>query len=527
MTHFPIKDLKRADYNPRIMPDAEMQSLMKSIESKGFIEPIVVNVVKDRYGVIVGGHQRLTAVEKLIAKGIHPKGIKLKEETQGAWMIPCFTVELTIEEEKEANIALNRIHGKFDEDKLFDIIVGMQESPTISSSGLSEKEIMAVIHSHDDVVEKTDINASVCDRCSELKLMVQGHARKSRHPIKVSDKDFQIVNDAIIGMPRKDALEDATDVIEGVTFRQGQEFFIAERVEYPESGGIFVHYKGMPFPAKGFPTPEASFRNDIVKRITLTIAKGFTGPELILPAAMFAILPWKLKKKAINRVLENYCRIGQWLFIGSFQKYERLTPTAKAVRKIVDSMCVSLGLSDDVIQMLGKVVSHIIELDDAYRYRLQDLMSETSKTELSELPFNAVSRIAEIAYKREKMAAVRSTLKAVSALMHVIVVYPKTRKAFKRAISNLSIDEFKGMQLDNADRYHVLLRDDYDFTGRPFDERRNIYIDFHTFSKCCRSGVLEKKYNHGVETICKKCGKKCEWTQEFPPKMTVTATEKQ
>lgn len=156
MTHFPIKDLKRADYNPRIMPDVEMESLMKSIETHGFVEPIVVNVNKERYGVIVGGHQRLTAIERLIAKGIVPKGIKdldqeLLDELRdgkgplGVYRIPCFEVDLTLEAEKQLNIGLNKIHGKFDEDKLYSLIVDMKQSPTLPTTGFREDEISRIL----------------------------------------------------------------------------------------------------------------------------------------------------------------------------------------------------------------------------------------------------------------------------------------------------------------------------------------------------------------------------------------------
>ena len=160
MTYFPIKDLKRADYNPRIMADAEMQSLMKSIETHGFVEPIVVNTRKERYGVIVGGHQRLTAIEKLIAKGIEVKGIQGKPIQTGKmhtqngvtgeivtvdWEIPCFEVDLDLEAEKQLNIGLNRIHGKFDEDKLYSLVLEMKGSPTLPTTGMREDEISRIL----------------------------------------------------------------------------------------------------------------------------------------------------------------------------------------------------------------------------------------------------------------------------------------------------------------------------------------------------------------------------------------------
>lgn len=149
---FPIKDLVRADYNPRVMPEAEMQSLMKSIETHGFVEPIVVNVNKERYGVVVGGHQRMTAIEKLVARNVEIKGIKADKD--GAFSIPCFEVDLDLEAEKQLNIALNKIHGKFDEDKIYNLIVEMKDSPTLPSTGFREDEISRILDRN--MPEETD-----------------------------------------------------------------------------------------------------------------------------------------------------------------------------------------------------------------------------------------------------------------------------------------------------------------------------------------------------------------------------------
>lgn len=146
MTYFAIKDLKRADYNPRIMPDVEMESLMKSIETHGFVEPIVVNANKDRYGIIVGGHQRLTAVERLLSKGVKIKGIEKHITEKGEhFEIPCFKVELDLEAEKQLNIGLNKIHGKFDEEKIYTLISEMKDSQTLPTTGFRDDEISKLL----------------------------------------------------------------------------------------------------------------------------------------------------------------------------------------------------------------------------------------------------------------------------------------------------------------------------------------------------------------------------------------------
>ena len=143
MTHFKIKNIKPVSWNPRIMPDSEMQSLMKSIETMGFIEPIVINGSKERYGSLIGGHQRVIAVEKLLAKSVIIKNIE--KDSDGDWTMPAMLIELPEELEKQANIGLNKIHGKFDEDKLYDLIVGMKDSPTIPATGFREDEISRIL----------------------------------------------------------------------------------------------------------------------------------------------------------------------------------------------------------------------------------------------------------------------------------------------------------------------------------------------------------------------------------------------
>ena len=96
-----LKDLIPADYNPRkdLKPgDAEYESLKRSIERYGVVEPIIWNQTT---GHIVGGHQRLKV---LLNAG--------ETETD------CVVVELGENDEKGLNIALNKISGDWDKDKL-------------------------------------------------------------------------------------------------------------------------------------------------------------------------------------------------------------------------------------------------------------------------------------------------------------------------------------------------------------------------------------------------------------------------
>lgn len=96
-----LSDLKPADYNPRVdlepgMP--EYEKLKKSIEEFGFIDPPIFN---KQTGHLVGGHQRVSVAKDL-----------------GISSIEVSVIDISLEKEKQLNIALNKISGQWDENKL-------------------------------------------------------------------------------------------------------------------------------------------------------------------------------------------------------------------------------------------------------------------------------------------------------------------------------------------------------------------------------------------------------------------------
>lgn len=104
-----IQDLLPADYNPRkdLQPtDNEYKQLKRSIEEFGYVEPIIYNI---QTGVVVGGHQRLKVLSDL-----------------GYSEVDCVEVDIDITKEKALNIALNKISGDWDEDKLKDLLSELQ-----------------------------------------------------------------------------------------------------------------------------------------------------------------------------------------------------------------------------------------------------------------------------------------------------------------------------------------------------------------------------------------------------------------
>lgn len=144
------KSLLAADYNPRIMPDAEMQALKKSILQFGIIDPVVVNrhscAECGERNVVVGGHQRRQAVIELFEAG------KLTSDA-----IPVVAVTLHKDEEKALNLALNKISGEWNEKLLTSVIRDLKATEVIAASGFREEEISRILDSElDEAIDTTD-----------------------------------------------------------------------------------------------------------------------------------------------------------------------------------------------------------------------------------------------------------------------------------------------------------------------------------------------------------------------------------
>ena len=120
-----IEQLVPADYNPRkdLKPgDPEYDKLKRSIEQFGYVEPLIWNKTTGR---VVGGHQRLKVLIDI-----------------GITEVDCVVVELPEDKEKALNIALNKISGEWDKDKLALLIADLQGTEfDVSLTGFDPAEL--------------------------------------------------------------------------------------------------------------------------------------------------------------------------------------------------------------------------------------------------------------------------------------------------------------------------------------------------------------------------------------------------
>lgn len=124
-----LDKIKPAPYNPRINVREHpefYEKLLRSIQYFGYVEPIVWN---KRTGHIVGGNQRYEILKEI-----------------GEKEVEVVVVDLSLEDEKALNIALNKISGDWDLPKLQEVLNDLKlQNYEIDLTGFDEKEMDRLI----------------------------------------------------------------------------------------------------------------------------------------------------------------------------------------------------------------------------------------------------------------------------------------------------------------------------------------------------------------------------------------------
>lgn len=168
-----IADMERATYNPRVelQPgDAEYETLKRSLEQFGMVEPVVWN---ERTNRVVGGHQRLTV-----------------EAALGHEEVDVSVVDLDEIKEKELNIALNKIGGRWDTEKLGAVFDNLGDRAL--ETGFTQPEIDEVQAKLEQLIDQGMIDQELAqiEKTFNLSLHFDQHDRDDLEAyIKTHGKD--------------------------------------------------------------------------------------------------------------------------------------------------------------------------------------------------------------------------------------------------------------------------------------------------------------------------------------------------
>lgn len=268
--------------------------------------------------------------------------------------------------------------------------------------------------------------------------------------------------------------------------------YLIDHFEFGERG-IEVFYKDIPYARKGYPSPESVSAVNIVKRLFIESIKVFSTPELLIGGLACLISP--RRTKIVGKIISAFNRLAYGIVSPYMLKPELMTPCSSELQGIIYAFLIRIGIDKDQARHFAEIFGTLIQYDNAYLYRIEDLCSETTKEKLMMNPRKEIKRLTALFLEREKRKgqvdlkiiadplahshmdnpnyySVSRKFKIVSRLISFALIFPKTRKSFIKAIEN---SEFERLQYDEADRYWVRGRTDYDFFGEPLHVRMEGY----------------------------------------------------
>lgn len=227
---------------------------------------------------------------------------------------------------------------------------------------------------------------------------------------------------------------------------------IIERVEYDD--GIKLYIKGAQFPQKSCPTPEAIIAINTVKRVLISFLTSG-----LIPISKIRLL------KTFNRITADV--MHQHLL-----KEKYMTRFSREMKLFIFNFLTAWGIDEETAMTTSEIIAHIFEYDNAYRYRVQDILEETTR----EVSIVELRRLAKIIYEREDIESRKANgnrrvgkqfIRAANFLS-VLFLLPSFRRALKVAITNLN---WSAVLMDDGDRYWSGFRIDYNFGGKTYEER--------------------------------------------------------
>lgn len=231
------------------------------------------------------------------------------------------------------------------------------------------------------------------------------------------------------------------------------------RVEFPEEDGVLTYMAGYDYPYRGYPYYEFVDKIDIIKKISRGIQSGF----------YHGLKQSKLKWLLIA-LIPTLGRSVFWAFCYSFDRLVARTPMrvnrfSESVRELHRAASISWGDEtqelSDLRKMLRNIECMILEFDNAYRFRFQDLVVEIDKDALRKNPRKEINRLMDIWISRESVEDVKNSWVLLKLFNNWYLRFDRgLRQMIVRVLLELDPEKCK---LSVEDKYFATPRVDYIF----------------------------------------------------------------
>lgn len=258
--------------------------------------------------------------------------------------------------------------------------------------------------------------------------------------------------------------------------------YAPQRAEYIEGKGAFVWYYGVPFPSKTVAPIEAIYAINGVKRLLISTLRVISSREAWIPMGSLILIGRRRRATLLNTACTYFNAMADVMVAPYYMDDGYYCGVVKEIRKFTETLLINLGVDEATGKKTAEIIGMLFEYDNAYRFRLHDVMNEANKEAfLTDFP-KEIKRLLQLMAVRENLNEKRNwndvtnKFETGGKILKVLWYIPFLRKSLKRAIESM---DFNNWKLDEADIYHTLLFSDYNVQGKTLDERVKIMESYH------------------------------------------------
>lgn len=245
--------------------------------------------------------------------------------------------------------------------------------------------------------------------------------------------------------------------------------FIPVRTE-KLSQGTHLWYKECPYPRRVFNDPNWGPNHFLRVLEKLGIVKKYIFALTFLKNI---VIPRTLNIKKWEPFLENLAIQIDWTLAEFYIKDNEYSVPVWGIGIFIKRFLEELGLNKNLARVYAKIAMMILEFDNAYRYRIQDMFGAVDMELFLYNPSKWIKKALEIYTERELTNkndinfGARGKILKMEFLVKILWI-PKIKKAWKKAASEIT---YGNICFGDDDRFHISYWVGYNFEGKTFEQR--------------------------------------------------------
>lgn len=233
-----------------------------------------------------------------------------------------------------------------------------------------------------------------------------------------------------------------------------------EKVEFPEEGGVLTYMEGHSYPYRGFPFFEFVDKIDLIKKVSRASLSG------LYHSLKKTNRLWFLTLIPAIWISKSLVRTGVYVFYRIVERFRLKSKMyCQALRELYRAFSIpkenELVSQQELRFRLRDLICMVLEFDNAYRFRLQDILEELNKDNAKKNFLKELDRLLSIMQTREVGQDIKDTWTLLKLFVRYYLRFDRElREILQTTLLELDIEKIK---LTPEDIHYCEKRKDYVF----------------------------------------------------------------